>query len=290
MSGLSIDVALTITRIRTTFIDSLGNKLSGIGTGFWIKTNNNKTFLVTNKHNLHTSRKSPCKEEFKLYSIEIQMRKRKEHAFLAETQFFQIDSLATKLILGENIDLALIANPTFLNINPDFAHIIPLGFSSWAPDENFFTKNIRMCSEISFVGYPQDLFDIKWKLPIARSAIIASVPEIDFSHKDISSEGVILVSGLSFQGSSGSPVFSYVRGTKINVNNGSVESDNYCPQKLLGVMTGHLQVTEESLNKEYFNLTRKEEEFLRLTGFSYFINSFALIKLIDTHEMSLISN
>lgn len=115
--------------------------------------------------------------------------------------------------------------------------------------------NRRCYRDVSFVGFPMNLFDSKWKLPIARHAIIASVSEIDFSHDNISSEGIILVSGLSFEGGSSSPVFSSSRGQRINCNVGFVESDDYCPQKLLGIMTGHLQLQSET--KEY--ITKKEE-------------------------------
>ena len=88
-----------------------------------------------------------------------------------------------------------------------------------------------------------------------------------------------MASGLSFEGGSGSPVFSSQRGMKINTDNGSVES-GYCPQKLIGIMTGHLQFEQE---KEL--LDRKQELFTRHSGLSYFTKFTALRELLNENRL-----
>ena len=57
-------------------------------------------------------------------------------------------------------------------------------------------------SEVIFVGYPQGLYDPINYLPIIRSGVIASVPNVDFNGK-----GQIVIDAQIFPGSSGSPVF-----------------------------------------------------------------------------------
>jgi hypothetical protein len=125
-----------------------------------------------------------------------------------------------------------------------------------------------------------NFFDEKWKFPIARHAIIASVSEIGFSHKDILMEDVLLASGLSFEGGSGSPVFSSARGLKIQADQGFAETSDYCPQKLIGIMTGHLQ-----FNPGAEALERKEEAFTRHSGLSYFTKITALRHLLNENGL-----
>lgn len=280
MSGLSKEVCFCITRLKTTFVDSLGNKPKGIATGFWVLTEIGNRIFVTNKHSLDISMKYSSKEKFDFIALELELRKKKNDNFMPETEFFYVSLEATKIIYGEKTDLALIVNPGLQGDIRNFG-VQFLKLSDWGPDEEFFIKRSRIASDVSFVGFPMNLFDSKWKLPIARHAIIASVSEIYFSHDNISSEGIILVSGLSFEGGSGSPVFSSSRGQRINCDVGFVESDDYCPQKLLGIMTGHLQLQSET--KEY--ITKKEESFTRHTGLSYFTKSLYLINLIKNNNL-----
>ncbi len=157
--------------------------------------------------------------------------------------------------------------------------IATLSASQWLADEEFFVKRSRITADISFLGYPMNLCDDQWILPIARHAIIASIPEIDFSYKDISFKKIVLVSGLSFEGGSGSPVFSSLRGTRINCDIGAAESDDYCPQKLLGIMSGHLQLPTEE------KLIGREAAFTKHTGLSYFTKSSALLEIIKLQEL-----
>jgi hypothetical protein len=62
-------------------------------------------------------------------------------------------------------------------------------------------------SEVIFVGYPANRFDMVNNLPLVRKGGIASVPDVDFNGR-----GQIVIDAQVFQGSSGSPVFVDVRG------------------------------------------------------------------------------
>ncbi len=280
MTGLSKEICFSISRLQTEFVDSLGHNLKGLATGVWVLTEKGNRIFVTNKHNLDVNMIYGLEEKYKLSSLELELRKKEEKKFISETKFFPINLAKSKIIYGDTIDLALIINPKYVDYINSF-DVNCLDFSAWIPDEDFFVKRCRLASDVSFVGYPINLFDSKWKLPIARHAVIASVSEIDFSHEEIESKGIILVSGLSFGGGSGSPVFSSLRGLRINCDNGFVESDDYCPQKLLGVMTGHLQLQPET--EKY--MTKKEKAFILHSGLSYFTNILSLIKLIKDNDL-----
>lgn len=62
--------------------------------------------------------------------------------------------------------------------------------------------------EITFIGYPSGLYDDKNKSPIVRKGISATPIWNDFKGQE-----VFLIDAGVFQGSSGSPVFIYNRGT-----------------------------------------------------------------------------
>ena len=274
MAGLAIDVCLAICRLKTTFVDDTGYVRSGIATGIWV-ISKEKKILVTNKHSLDLSmkyRSNTCK----LIKTEIELRKKEDNNFSSETRFFEV--LNPSYIFGTNIDLALIVNPVFEH-SEKFEHL-SLNLSEWEVDADFFRLNCRLGADISFVGFPMNFFDEKWTFPIGRHAIIASVAEIGFSHKDILTEDVLLASGLSFEGGSGSPVFSSARGLRIQANQGFAETSDYCPQKLIGIMTGHLQV-----NPGIEAIERKEEAFMRHSGLSYFTKITALRKLLNENGL-----
>lgn len=62
-------------------------------------------------------------------------------------------------------------------------------------------------TEVIFVGYPANRYDMKNNLPLVRKGAIASVPEVDFNGR-----GQIVIDAQVYPGSSGSPVFVAVKG------------------------------------------------------------------------------
>ncbi len=63
-------------------------------------------------------------------------------------------------------------------------------------------QKVVLASQVIFVGYPVDYYDKVNNLPIVRSGVIASMPDVDFGGK-----GQLVIDAHIFQGSSGSPVF-----------------------------------------------------------------------------------
>ena len=57
-------------------------------------------------------------------------------------------------------------------------------------------------SDVLFVGYPENRYDVVNNLPLIRKGSIASMPSVDFNGK-----GQIVIDAQIFPGSSGSPVF-----------------------------------------------------------------------------------
>ena len=63
-------------------------------------------------------------------------------------------------------------------------------------------ERVTLASNVIFVGYPENRYDIVNNLPLIRSGTIASMPTVNFNGK-----GQIVIDGQIFPGSSGSPVF-----------------------------------------------------------------------------------
>jgi hypothetical protein len=123
------------------------------------------------------------------------------------------------------------------------------------------------------MGYPgnhngQPWWDEELVLPIIREASISSYPGKSFFNKLLKGSHNILVSGLSFGGSSGSPIFNI--GTQIAVGAGLVMQGGI-EAKLIGVMAGHLP----------FVYNDHLPIMIKHSGLSYFVDSTAIIDLLN---------
>ena len=63
-------------------------------------------------------------------------------------------------------------------------------------------EKVAVGSEVIFVGYPENRYDVVNDLPLIRKGWVASMPNVDFNGK-----GHIVIDAQIFPGSSGSPVF-----------------------------------------------------------------------------------
>lgn len=63
-------------------------------------------------------------------------------------------------------------------------------------------EKIAPGSDVIFVGYPENCYDVVNNLPLIRKGSIASMPNVDFNGR-----GQIIIDAQIFNGSSGSPVF-----------------------------------------------------------------------------------
>lgn len=279
MNGLSIDVLKSITRIRTTFIEpKLGNSISGTGTGFWIQTLDSPVF-VTNRHNIDISLKGPKWCEYTLQNIELELRPRVESKNNTP-EFVNVSNLEC-LQQHADADVSVLVNPS-IDWSKYNKYTLAL---EWLAEDSFIKQYVGVGADLAFLGYPQNFFDMQRILPIARHAIIASAPWDMFSHNAISTSDAILASGLSFGGGSGSPVFVSSRGIQINTNNGVAQSADYCPQKIVGVMTGHLETINSSENYLKDSLTdlacHPGSELENHSGLSYFTRSTSILELLN---------
>ena len=73
-------------------------------------------------------------------------------------------------------------------------------------DKKFLTsinyEKVAPGSDVLFVGYPNDFYDTRNNLPLARKGSLSSIPSVDFEGK-----GELVIDAEVFTGSSGSPVF-----------------------------------------------------------------------------------
>ena len=102
MAGLSKETCLCISRIKSSFEDSIGNTPTGYGTGFWCLTEKQNKIYVTNKHNVDCNIKFRSKKLFDLTDIQIELRKNKENRFFSETEFFSVNLKETSLITSSS--------------------------------------------------------------------------------------------------------------------------------------------------------------------------------------------
>lgn len=274
LNGLNRLVLGSIARIRTTFVDDLGNlPISGVGTGFWLRLPSSEACVfVTNQHNVNIGLRGGSYKNFKLRSIEIEFRSVDSDAQV-DAQYFRLSH--TTVLAHSTADVALIPRPVFesSSANPKQPRPNGLNAISWVANNSFFDEYVGVGGDLSFLGYPQSFCDRQYAFPIARHAIIASHPLISFKHEKVLTSDAVLVSGLSFRGGSGSPVFIASRGTQITTDTGSAQTSDYCPQRLIGIMTGHLE--------GIFDDSDLGNELERHSGLSYFTRATSIWELID---------
>ena len=107
-------------------------------------------------------------------------------------------------------------------------------------------------------------------------AILASWPTRSFKNQNFNEKDAVLVQGKALKGASGSPIITFARGLKMNTDSGSAETDDYCPQKLIGVVSGHF-FKDEGL---FSDPDKKREDFFNHSDYSYFIRSTSILYLL----------
>ena len=154
----------------------------------------------------------------------------------------------------------------------------------------WLANNVPVMDFASFVGFAgsngQPWWDQKWNLPIARLATLASPPSMPFTNPAIKSGNVGLVSGLSFRGSSGSPLFVHEKGMRLRRFFLMLRPDlrgyqgpspldhadsSYRPSMLIGIMSGHFW-------------DGKEPEMFRHSGLSYYTRASAIREVLGLVE------
>jgi hypothetical protein len=270
MSGISKNIVNSVNRLKSTFIDDLGNHRTIQGTGFWLTLPKGGSAFITNKHNVDLKIKLGIDTKFSLSETKIEIRKLGDNLLHNTTEFFLIKNLTESLNVSSAADCALFRDPIFPDKPKDFKSI-PLRYNEIA-DEQFLKEKVQIMDFASFIGFPGDSqtewWDQYFNFPIARLCSISSLPEIPFRNKAISTEDVTLVAGFSFSGSSGSPVILHEKSIKVDEK--TLTNPFYVPPRIIGIMSGH---TIEFPNNE---------SMFRHTGLSYFTRSTSILNLIDT--------
>lgn len=101
--------------------------------------------------------------------------------------------------------------------------------------DEFDASKVLVGSDVIFVGYPENRYDVINNIPIIRKGSVASLPSLDFNNKP-----QIIIDAQVFQGSSGSPVFSIIDGRYYLL--GVVSETMIRHSKLQTLPTNHAQV------------------------------------------------
>lgn len=241
-------IFFSVTRIVAKSED---NKSASIGTGFILKvpTSGERCIflLVTNRHVIP--------KNFTQIDLVFHCNDGKGKPSLSKFQSVVFNNYKKICYFhpDEDVDLAAL-NLSGLTSNPQlyWRHLEPNLFLNPSVDE------IKPGDAISFIGYPDNRFDVLHNLPLLRKGFIASHPHIDFNGKP-----EVVIDAQVFPGSSGSPVF--------------VAVENQA--KLLGVVS-ETMVKNNKL-QTIPAITKKVKTVKEVLGLGIVIKSEALKALID---------
>lgn len=243
MSGIAEHVVKAIFQISCEFSCDIGNpKKTILGTGFFIKKGD-KPLFITNRHNIDPALKLGNETSYKLSKISICLRKKTVGEISLETKWFDLKNL-DGVSRSLECDVSII-HKFIIDGGTDINEYQPDCFLLSELADEHYIKKISLMDVASFVGFPGDGKNIWWdtdgNFPISRTVNIASFPGKSYKNKSIITNEVVLVSGLSFFGSSGSPLFLHEKGLQINGTPGEIEimNDSYLPPKIIGIMSGH---------------------------------------------------
>jgi hypothetical protein len=270
LSGINQHVIYCIAQIKTTFVNDVGNRRTGTGTGFFLRTTRGESVFITNRHNLDPALK--LGSGWTLAETSIRLRRLGDQGEpLAETRFYTVDLAGTKLLHAVKADVSIVIAPRFVEPLEDYGNKT-LGRAALASDELVQTKAALM-DFVSFIGFPgsgsEQWWDQRTNTPIARLGTLASSAETPFTNGSIATDDIGLIAGLSFAGSSGSPLFLHQKGLGPG---GDVVTLDYTPACIIGIMSGHWR--EPSAEPAMF----------RHSGLSYFTRATSINALLSAIE------
>jgi hypothetical protein len=228
------------------------------------------SIFVTNRHNVDPSLKFPDEEDLELLSLEMELRQWKDAKETPQTKFFPVELSTSGLRYSHSADCAILVDPSMegrdLSAYPN-ASIIKS--KDLVTPQAFDAGLVDPMEPAVFLGFPgsggRQWWDDVWNMPVARQCLLASVPRIPFTNQYVRTKDTILVSGLSFSGASGSPVFLPPRGL---APGGDIHDPNWRPVLLVGLMTGHFWEPDAT------------PEMFKHTGLSYMTRSSSIWDLL----------
>ena len=189
-----------------------------------------------------------------------------------QTRFFRIENLSDALHCSPSADCAVLVDPVMAGRD---VNVFPNGTivktNDLVTSQAFNDGLVQPMESAIFLGFPgtsgQHWWDDVWKMPVARQCVLASVPSIPFTNQHVPTKDTILVSGLSFSGSSGSPVFLPPRGL---APGGAIDDPDWRPGRLIGLMSGHFWESDAT------------PDMFRHSGLSYLTRSSAIFELLSS--------
>lgn len=203
--------------------------------------------------------------------MHLQLRKQTTPpGWLPETFFVSVANLDKCVHCHELADVAVLENPALPTPHPVVSH------STFTLEElateQFLTESVGPMDVASFIGFPgrngKQWWDQRWDLGIARTVNLASYPGIPFTNENIRTADVGLVSGLSFSGSSGSPIISHQKGIEGLQFGNPLTGGMYIKPRILGIMSGHWWDEEP------------QADMFQHSGLSYFTRATAIRELL----------
>jgi V8-like Glu-specific endopeptidase len=219
----SIEEQALFSTVRIESLDSSRNPIS-VGTGFIILCNlgkdANKAYLISNKHVLLES------DSFRISFVKRKFPHNEPDLGKIVVFRFQYSDSYIELHPDKDVDIAAIDITGFVDKYQDSIFIRVLDYDMLATCNEDF---LHVSQNVSFVGYPDDRYDLQTNLPLVRSATIASPPSLDFNGLK-----AFVVDGQVFPGSSGSPVLINI--TKEQWSSGKIPQVNSFPWLILGIV------------------------------------------------------
>jgi len=276
-SGIREQVIYSVTRIRSSFRDGIGNLKVGTGTGFWIISDAGACF-VTNQHNVDPEMK--LGGGYTLEKLEIEFRDVDRHEDFTEHDTVFLEVLSHEKILSNKADLVILYKIK-CGGNTDKYNIAGYITKDNLADEDFFETKTKMMDVASFFGFPgksgQGWWDERANFSIARVATLSSLTDGKYRNSAIQSEDIVLVSGMSFSGSSGSPIILHSKDQHSDFVfiSGQPIKTKLIEAKVIGIMAGH-----------YDEVFGTMPDMLVHTGLSYFVRSTSILDLIEKAEVA----
>lgn len=268
MSNIDARSLLGISRIKTVFKTELGDEKSGFGTGFWVSLPSSDYVFVTNRHNVDPKLYLGANTAYELTRVEIELRETKDGNPTANVKFFELAEPRKQILLSDEADCAIITMKFGVPTEP-FKIIAAFSINDLA-DDSWLSNEVFITDSASFIGYPSRdgviWWDEKWNFPIARLATISSPPSITYTNRMIKTADTVLVCGLSFSGSSGSPVMIHGGQVTRPIEHGT--SSYYLHPKIIGIMSGHWWEPSET------------PSMFKHSGLSYFTRSPSIRSLL----------
>ena len=189
----------------------------------------------------------------------------RKDALGAETRWFSVDNLNEIRFASQGDVMTIVPRFTepAVGVEPHTMQRDALA------DDAFLQNSVEPMDFASFIGFP-GASGVEWwdqlsNSPIARMLNIASIPRLPFSNSAIPTGNVMLVSGLSISGSSGSPVITHQKG--VQVGQGLI--GDFTPPKIIEVMSGHF--------------TAVGQAGFAPSGLSYLTRSTSITELLDSY-------